>query len=279
MAPPDGFSFLPMDEMSENPVRVRTVFISDLHLGSVGGRAVKVRDFLHSHECDYLYLVGDIFDGWVGRSPLKWDVECANVLRTVLGFGKRGTRVFYTPGNHDAVMRRLNGSELGNLNIDHSFVHITVDGRELWVEHGDLFDKGSTKFKFFAYAGAWAYEMALHMNKGVNRARSRYNRRPVDFSTALKLTVKRIAHRKKGFPDRLADHAAASRCAGIVCGHIHRPEIRQMDNGMLYINTGDWVEHATAVVEHLDGRLELIDWMSQTEATEVKLPAESVLSL
>jgi len=228
-----------------------------------------VRKFLHAYECEYLYLVGDIFDGWVGKSPLKWDVECANAVRTVLGFGKRGTTVRYTPGNHDAVMRRLNGSELGNLAIDHSFIHRTADGRDLWVEHGDLFDKSCSHFKLFAYAGAWAYEMALHMNAGVNRARSRYQRRPVDFSTALKLTVKRLAQRKKGYADRLADHCAASGCQGIVCGHIHRPEIRTMDNGVLYVNTGDWVEHGTGVVEHLDGRLELVDWLDRQSPRSV----------
>jgi UDP-2,3-diacylglucosamine pyrophosphatase LpxH len=250
------------------PFRVRTVFISDLHLGSVGAKPSKVRSFLHAVDTEYLYLVGDVFDGWVGTSPLKWDIECANVVRTVLGLGKRGTIVRYTPGNHDAVMRRLNGSELGNLAIDHSFVHALADGRELWIEHGDLFDKGCTKYRLFAYYAAWAYEMALHMNAGVNRARSRYHRRPVDFCTALKLTVKRVSHRKKGFADRLADHCAASGCDGIVCGHIHRPEIRQMTNGTLYVNTGDWVEHGSAVVEHLDGTLELVDWKQPSAVLE-----------
>lgn len=242
-------------------MRVRSVFISDLHLGSVGGRAALVQDFLQSHECEFLFLVGDIFDGWVGTSPLKWDLECANVLRTLLEIGKQGTVVRYTPGNHDALMRRLNGSELGNLAIEHSFVHRLLDGREVWVEHGDLFDKSCTRMPLIAYWGAWLYEAALHMNAGVNKARSRYKRRPVNFSTALKLAVKRFSQRKKGYVDRLADHCAAHSCNVIVCGHIHKPEIRPMPNGVVYINCGDWVEHATAVVEHLDGRLEVIDWL------------------
>jgi UDP-2,3-diacylglucosamine pyrophosphatase LpxH len=160
-------------------------------------------------------------------------------------------------------MRRLNGSDLGNVEIDHSFVHKTADGREFWIEHGDLFDKSVTKYKLVAYLGAWLYEMALHMNAGFNRTRSRYHRRPVDFSTALKLSVKRFLHRKQGFAERLAEHCAVNGCDGIVCGHIHRPEIREMPNGVLYVNTGDWVEHRTAVVEHLDGRLELINWDEQ----------------
>ena len=240
--------------------RYRSVFISDLHLGSVGAKASAVREFLHSVECEHLFLVGDIVDGWVGRGTAKWSQECNNAVRTVLGQCKHGTQVYYTPGNHDAFMRRMIGSELGNLRVEHSFVHRLADGRDLLIEHGDLFDRSCTTYLPVAFAGAWMYEAALHLNLGVNRIRTRRNRREVDFTTALKKAVKRVAKRKGGFSEHLIQHAADSGCQGIVCGHIHRPQILTTESGMLYVNCGDWVEHRTAVVEHFSGKLELLQW-------------------
>ena len=271
---PDGPFDWDSIEQSDTPRRAyRTVFISDIHLGSVGCRSAAVLEFLHSVDCEYLYLVGDIFDGWVGKHEGKWSQECTNVIRAVLGKAKFGTQVFYTPGNHDAGMRRLNGSELGNLIIDHSFVHRTADGRRLLVEHGDLFDRSCTKFRAIAFAGAWAYEAALTLNRGVNVRRKRSQRQPLDFSASLKHAVKRIASRKRGFKSSLADHARASGCDGVVCGHIHRPEIGRSDSGILFVNTGDWVEHQTAVVEDLDGNLQLIEW--KTKLKDATMQSES----
>lgn len=240
--------------------RYRSVFISDLHLGSVGSKATEVRSFLRSFECDHLYLVGDIFDGWVGRGSGKWSQTNSDVVRTILGKSKFGTQVYYTPGNHDSLLRRMNGSELGNIIVDHSFVHRLADGRDLLIEHGDMFDKSCTKYGPVAVTGAWIYEAALYFNNGVNRVRTNRNRKPVDFISVMKRMVKRVAVRRNGFADQLIEHAKSHGCQGVVCGHVHRPEIRELADGFVYVNTGDWVEHCTAVAEDDAGTLTLIDW-------------------
>lgn len=247
----------------------RSVFVSDLHLGSLGGKAAAVCEFLRSFECEHLFLVGDIFDGWVGRGAGKWRQECTDVVSTILAKCKNGTRVYYTPGNHDAFLRRMNGSELGNLLIDHSFIHQLADGRRALVEHGDLFDRSCTTYRPVAFAGAWAYEAALYLNMGVNTVRTNRNRNPVDFCAALKRAAKRMTTPKTGFAALLAEHAHAQQCDVVICGHVHRPEIVAMPQGVLYANTGDWVEHRTGLAEDFDGHLELLDWQGATTAEQL----------
>lgn len=238
--------------------RYRSVFVSDFHLGSAGCRVDDIYNFLRSFEAEYLYLVGDIIDGWVGSRDSKWTQGCTNVVRTVLGKSKYDGTVLYTPGNHDSFLRRMNGTEFGNICIDHSFVHRTLDGRRLLVVHGDLFDRSCTRFRHAAYAGAWMYEYLTMFNVHVNKRRTRRERRPIDFSAGLKLQCKRYIKRSGTFEGKLLADAAEQGCSGVICGHIHRPQILQAAGG-LYINTGDWVEHRTAVVEHLDGRIELLN--------------------
>lgn len=239
--------------------RYRAVFVSDFHLGSAGCRVGDICNFLQSFESDYLYLVGDIVDGWVGSSEAKWTQGCTDVVHAILGKSNDGGRVMYTPGNHDSFLRRFNGSELGNLAIDHSFIHPTSNGQDMLVVHGDLFDRSCTRFRHAAWAGAWMYEYITILNVHVNKRRRRRERRPVDFSASVKLWCKRYTKRSGSFEAHLLSHAAENGCAGVICGHIHRPQVLQTDRGT-YFNTGDWVEHRTALVEHYDGRFELIDW-------------------
>lgn len=237
----------------------RTVFLSDVHLGAAGCKTDFVQHFLHSVRCENLYLVGDIVDGWVGTREGKWQQEHTNVVRTLLGMSKRGTKVFYTPGNHDAFMRRLNGSEFGNIEVDASFVHTTADGCELLVVHGDAFDSTCTKHPRMAWAGAWLYEWVVMLNISVNRRRTARSRRPIDFCTILKTTVKKLVRRVSSYETVVLEHAVELGYDGVVVGHIHRPTIERHGD-WLYVNCGDWVENCTAVVEHFDGRLELIRW-------------------
>lgn len=255
-------------EMERPVVRYRSVFISDLHLGSVGCNADAIQSFLASFDCEYLYLVGDIVDGWVGKSDGRWGPVTTELVRVLLGKTNcPGASVYYTPGNHDAFMRRLNGAELGNIVIDHSFVHSTADGRELLVVHGDMFDRSCTKFMPIAWVGAWIYEYVTILNAHVNRTRARREQRPIHFSSLLKIWTKRIIKRGSSYENQLLEHALEHGCDGVVCGHVHRPMIREREDGKLYINTGDWVEHCTAVVETMEGRFELIDW-----STSIKDP-------
>jgi UDP-2,3-diacylglucosamine pyrophosphatase LpxH len=240
-------------------LRCRTVFISDCHLGAVGGKTAALQDFLYHIECEKLFLVGDIVDGWVARQK-SWRQEHSNVVQTLLGMAKKGCKVYYTPGNHDAFLRRLNGQELGAIEIDHSFVHTLLDGRELLVVHGDLFDPTCTKQAWLAWVGAWMYEYLQIFNQKVNKGRLEKNRRKVDFAGKIKRFTKGMTAGKENFEDLLIEDARAQGFDGVVCGHVHRPAIRKEPDNFLYINTGDWVEHATAVIEDYDGNIRLINW-------------------
>lgn len=242
--------------MSSPTERYRTVFLSDVHLGAAGSKPNAVQDFLRAVDCDNLYLVGDIIDGWVMRSK-KWRQEDTNVIRTILGKSKRGTRVCLTPGNHDSFLRRLNGSELGFIEIDHSFEHELVDGRKLLVVHGDLFDPACVRYPSLALFGAWMYEYLQALNGMVNR---RILRRwaPIDFCSTLKRISKGLFTKRNYFDALLIEHAVEAGYQGVVCGHVHRPELRVLPSGFQYVNTGDWVEHKTAVVEDFEGRLTLL---------------------
>ena len=266
--------------MSETVHHYRSVFLSDLHLGSAGSRVDAIQHFLESFRCEHLYLVGDIIDGWVGRDDSRWGQNSNELLRLLLDKTNRDDcHVYYTPGNHDAFMRRLLGSELGNIVIDHSFVHTTAQGKDLLVVHGDLFDRSCTKFMPLAWLGAWLYEGVTILNAHVNRKRARRERRPIHFASMVKLATKRIVKRGSSFENQLVEHAAENGCDGVVCGHVHRPMIKPREDGRLYINTGDWVEHSTAVVETLEGELILIEWdVASNEAvsageTPRKVPA------
>jgi UDP-2,3-diacylglucosamine pyrophosphatase LpxH len=242
--------------------RYRAVFLSDLHLGSAGCQVEAIQEFLGSFECDQLYLVGDIIDGWVGRPNGRWGRGMTDLVRLLLDKTNReDCRVYYTPGNHDAFMRRLNGAELGNIVIDHSFVHTTADGKELLVVHGDLFDRSCTKFMPVAWLGAWLYEFVTVLNAHVNRTRARRERRPIHFASFMKLATKRFVKRGSSFENQLVEHAIENGCDGVVCGHVHRPMVREREDGRIYVNTGDWVEHCTAVAETFDGQLKLIEWI------------------
>ncbi len=257
--------------MRSGVTRYRAVFVSDWHLGSVGCKHEDLHNFLWSFETDHLYLVGDIIDGWVGRGSAKWTQECNNIVRTVLGKVKHGTQVYYTPGNHDAFLRRVNGSELGNIQVDHSFVHTTADGRELLVVHGDLFDTTVTKYVPVAWAGAWIHEYMTILNAHINDS-FRKQRRPVDFASSIKLAVKRLIWRKDDFEVSLLEYAKENGCQGVVCGHIHRPEINQHPDGRIYINCGDWVQNCTAVVEELDGTIKMLKWNDMKQLVPVATP-------
>lgn len=250
------------------PHRYRTVFISDIHLGSAGSKVDAVQRFLASVECDHLYLVGDIIDGWVGTGAKKWNDGCTNVIRTVLAKAKDGCNVYYTPGNHDSFLRRINGSELDNIVLDHAFIHTTADGRDLMIVHGDLFDRSCTKYRPVAWIGAWAYEWVTILNARVNRRREIQERKPVNFAASLKFACKRFIKRGSSYETQLAEHAREYNCAGVVCGHIHRPAIVEMEGGFVYINAGDWVENCTAVVEDMSGQLHLLWWRDLEDSLE-----------
>ncbi len=242
-------------------LRFRSVFISDLHLGTRGCRSDFLADFLGRLDCEQLYLVGDIIDGWRLRKSWYWDAGCDEVLRLILGHARAGAHVTYIPGNHDEMFRTWlpMGLEVAGIRLLRDSVHTTADGRRLLVTHGDEFDSVVRYAKFIALLGDWAYTTALIVNRWFNSARRRFGYPYWSLSAWLKRQVKGAVKAIDRFEVALAGEARRRGLDGVVCGHIHHAEMREV-GGVLYLNDGDWVESCTALVEHADGRLELLDW-------------------
>ncbi len=259
------------------PLRFRSIFISDVHLGFKGCQAQMLLDFLRSTRCEHLFLVGDIIDVWNMRHGLYWPQAHNDVIRTVLGKAKHGTRVVYVPGNHDEVFREYAGTVFGNLSIELQHVHTTADGRRLLILHGDEFDSVVQCSPWLAHLGARAYAALLRLNRYVNAVRRRMGKKYWSLAAVLKHKVKNAVSYIASFEHAVAAAARRRKVDGLVCGHIHRAEMRMID-GVLYCNDGDWVESCTALVEHPDGRLELLDWSAITESEETTSPARELES-
>jgi UDP-2,3-diacylglucosamine pyrophosphatase LpxH len=245
--------------------RLRTVWISDLHLGTPGCQAEALLDFLRAVECETLYLVGDIIDGWQLRRQWYWPQSHNDVVQKLLRKARKGTRVVFVPGNHDEFARKYLGHNFGGVDVVDDCVHTLADGRTLWVTHGDLFDGVIQCAKWLAHVGDWAYELTLRVNRHFNSWRARLGLPYWSLSKYLKLKVKRAVSYVGDFEAAVAREARARGVHGVVCGHIHHAEMRLID-GLLYCNDGDWVESLTALVEHGDGRLEIIDWARHARA-------------
>jgi UDP-2,3-diacylglucosamine pyrophosphatase LpxH len=258
------------------PIRVRSVWISDIHLGFKGCQAEVLLDFLHSIETEYLFLVGDIVDFWSIKKTPHWPQAHTNVIRSILGKAKHNTRVIYVPGNHDEQMRSCVGHKFGNLEIHLDYVHTTADGKKLLVMHGDEFDIIVKHSRMLANLGSWAYDKLLSLNHIVNRFRKLFNFSYWSLAAYLKYKVKNAVSFISSFEDALAHFAEERKVGGVVCGHIHHAEIRKIEN-ILYCNDGDWVESCSAIFEHLDGRLELIRWGEQYERNKLR-QSEQVLT-
>ena len=249
-----------------NTTAYRSVFISDTHLGTRGCRAEFLADFLKSVSCENLYLVGDIIDGWRLRRSWFWDHHHDEVLRLILRAARGGTNVVYVPGNHDEMMRKYVplGLEVCGVKLQMEAEHTTADGKKLLITHGDAFDSVVRHAKILALLGDWAYTMALGVTRYFNQIRVRLGYPYWSLSAWLKLQVKEAVKAIDRFETALADDAHKRGYDGVVCGHIHHAEMR-MVNGVMYLNDGDWVESCTALVEHRDGKLELVDWVARNK--------------
>ena len=239
--------------------RVRAVFVSDLHLGTPGCQAEALLEFLKAHPSDYLYLVGDIIDGWQLRKRWYWPQAHNDVVQKLLRRARKGCRVVYVPGNHDEFARGFTGHHFGGIELVQEAVHTTADGRRLWVVHGDDFDAVVQCAKWLAYVGDNLYEFTLKLNRHLNRIRGRFGLPYWSLSAYLKHKVKKALNYVTSFETAVAHEAARRGHQGVVCGHIHRAEMREI-GGVLYCNDGDWVDSRTALVEHFDGRLEVVHW-------------------
>jgi UDP-2,3-diacylglucosamine pyrophosphatase LpxH len=241
------------------PLRFRTIFISDIHLGTSGCQAKRLLEFLKATESDKLYLIGDIVDGWQLKRRWYWHQTHNDVVQLVLKKAKKGTKVIFVPGNHDESVRQFIGLDFGGIKIRDELVHKTADGRKLLVLHGDRFDGVIACAKWLAYVGDSLYTLILKFNQYYNSWRARVGLPYWSLSQYLKLKVKNAVSYITSFEQALAAEARKKGLDGVICGHIHKPEIRDID-GILYCNDGDWVESLSALVEEANGQLRLVDW-------------------
>jgi UDP-2,3-diacylglucosamine pyrophosphatase LpxH len=269
------------DILISAPLQYRAIWISDIHLGTRGCKADYLLDFLRHTDALTIYLVGDIVDGWRLRKSWYWPQSHNDVVQKLLRKVRHGTRVVYVPGNHDEWLRDYATLRFGGVEVLKEAVHVTADGRRLLVIHGDWFDLVVTHARWLALLGDGAYTLSLWVNHHFNKVRHAFGYEYWSLSAFLKARVKNAVQYIGSFADALTNEARNRQLDGVICGHIHHAEIREL-GGILYCNDGDWVESCTALVEHFDGRLEIVKWPARrplglrattTPATALAAPA------
>ena len=265
-------------------LKFRSIFISDIHLGTRGCKAAFLLDFLKHAESEKLYLVGDIIDGWRLKKNWFWTQQHNDVVQKILRKARKGTDVTYLPGNHDAFARDFLDHEFGQIKVARDLIYEGVNGRRFLVLHGDEADGVMMYAKWLAVLGDAAYTTALALNNWLNTARRRMGLPYWSLSKYLKHKVKNAVAFIAHYEDEISRLARDRGADGVICGHIHHAEIREID-GITYMNDGDWVESCTALVEHFDGRWEILHWADvrgfapdeilpddETEAAEAQIP-------
>ncbi len=241
-------------------MKFRSIFLSDIHLGTRGCQASRLLDFLREHESEQLFLVGDIIDFWAMNRGIHWTPVQNTVVQKVLRRARHGDQVMLIPGNHDEALREYVGTSFGDIRVVREHIHIAADGRRYLVLHGDEFDQVTRHHRWVAVLGDIAYNFLVRVNAWLSLTR-RTLRIPGYWSLAgyAKRRIKRAVSFIYDFEDSVI-HAARERgLDGVICGHIHSAALREVA-GLIYINCGDWVDSCTAIVEHADGRMELIEW-------------------
>ena len=252
-------------------MQYRTLFLSDVHLGTRGCQAELLTDFLLQNNAESIYLVGDIFDGWaLSRRGWHWPQAHNNVVQVLLDKARKGTRVIFVPGNHDEVMRNYLGTHFGGIKVTQTSEFTALNGKRFLVTHGDQFDTVVMNAKWLAHLGDAAYDFLIWVNPKINRIRSLWGGQYWSLSKWAKRQVKAAVSFIGQYEDVLADEAKRGGFDGVICGHIHHANMREIQ-GITYINTGDWVESCTAIAEQPTGELILIDWEKRA-ATHHKTP-------
>ncbi len=242
--------------------KYRTIWISDIHLGTKGCNADLLIDFLDNVDSETMYLVGDIIDGWRMKKKFYWPTEHNDVVWRILKRAKRGTKIVYIPGNHDEMFRQFTGLDFGGVEIRRAAIHKTANGKRLLVLHGDEFDAVMLSHRWLAHLGDAAYTAMMALNRWVNAVRRRFDLPYWSLSKHAKHKVKNAVEFISKFEEVVAEAAGKRGVDGVVCGHIHTAEIRDIE-GIEYYNDGDWVEGCTALVEHFDGQMEILHWASE----------------
>ena len=243
--------------------KYKTVCLSDIHLGTRMSQADKLLEFIKTIETDNLLLVGDIIDGWAMSKSFYWPQAHNDVIQKLMRLARKGTKVTYLPGNHDEFLRNFGDHEFGNIKLVDQMIHIGIDGKKYLVIHGDQFDAVITNMKWLAHLGSWAYDFLIGVNVIVSWFRNKLKLPHWSLSAWAKYKVKQAVNFIGDYEENLTAFAHKRGADGIICGHIHHPNIRQIGD-VEYMNCGDWVESCTALVEHHDGTWEIIYFGNNT---------------
>jgi UDP-2,3-diacylglucosamine pyrophosphatase LpxH len=255
--------------------RVRAIFLSDIHLGTRACQADRLLEFLREYESDYLFLVGDILDFWaMGRRGVYWSASMNTVIQKVLKRARHGTQVIFVPGNHDEALREYVGLAFGDIRLYEQYEHVAADGRRYLLLHGDEFDVVTKYHKWLALLGDTSYAFVVRLNIMLSWLRRQLGIAGYwSLAGYAKRKVKSAVSFIYDFEESVVRNVRDKGLDGVICGHIHAAAIKQID-GVTYINCGDWVDSCTAIVEHVDGRMELVDWgggVSTVPQTELVL--------
>lgn len=249
--------------MTKDIIKYKTICISDTHLGTNGCQADLLNNFLKHNTCENLFLIGDIIDGWkIQQNKWRWKQSHSNVIRRILGMGKHGVNVTYVTGNHDEFLRPFvtHIFQMGNIQICNQAEYTSIDGKKFLITHGDMFDGITRAAKWLSFLGDKAYDVVLWINTHFNYLRHKMGFGYWSLSKYLKHKVKKAIDFIYEFETTLSDYCQRRGFNGVICGHIHTAEIKIMPSGIIYMNDGDWVESCSALVEHYDGRWEIIYW-------------------
>ncbi len=259
---------LQSDPQRADPVttRVRTLFLSDIHLGTRACQADKLLGFLKEYECENLFLVGDIIDFWAMSRSVYWPASHNTIVQKVLKKARHNTKVFLIPGNHDELLREHVDSNFGDVLLVREYVHTTADGKKFLLLHGDEYDQVTALHRWVSVLGDISYSFLIHLNRGLSWLRRKFGiSGHWSLADYAKRNVLKAVSFISDFETAVARTAAQRGLDGVICGHIHTAALRRIEN-VTYINCGDWVDSCTAVVEHMDGRMELVRWETQARA-------------
>ncbi|MBP9893688.1 MAG: UDP-2,3-diacylglucosamine diphosphatase [Planctomycetes bacterium] len=251
--------------------KYRAVWLSDIHLGTKACRVDRLVAFLQSISCEYLYLVGDVIDLWSLKRKWYWPTSHSDVIRRLLKRDVKGTKIVFVPGNHDELFREYNGLHFGGVEVSNVAYHTTADGKRVMMVHGDMFDAIVKNYTLITHLGDWAYDWLLAINIGLNAIRRRLGWGYWSLAAYVKRRVKKMITFVSGYEQSVAKYARQHKADIIICGHIHRPDLREID-GVMYGNCGDWVESCSALVEHMDGRIELLHFGMHADDGSERLP-------
>ena len=246
--------------------QVRSIFLSDIHLGTRVCQASRLLEFLKEYSAENIFLLGDIVDLWaMNRGAVHWTPAQNTVVQKLLRRARHGDRIFFVPGNHDEAMREYIGTSFGDVVVAHEIIHTAADGRRYLLLHGDEFDQVTRHHKWVAILGDKSYNMLVSLNIYLSWLRRTF-RRPGYWSLAgyAKRKIKTAVNFIFNFEDSVIHHVRGRKLDGAICGHIHWPMIKEV-GGLAYLNCGDWVDSCTAIVEHFDGRMELVAWHASSD--------------